>query len=61
MVLVSDIFLWTFCEKILISFIIMLVLHSQLSESIVFYCHEALDTFLSAISYGNSTSRIDKD
>jgi len=59
-VLVSNFSFQTFCEKILISFIIILVYHSQLSESIVFCCHKTLDTFLSAILCGINASRIDR-
>ena len=50
-VLVSKLFLWMFCEKILIFLQIILECHLQLSELIVFYCHEVPGIFWSATSY----------
>ena len=42
-VLTNKLFFYTFCEKILISLIIMKGYHSQLNELIVFYSYEAFD------------------
>ena len=58
-ILTTKLFFWTFCEKILISLIIMKSYCSQLNKLIVFYFHKASDIFLSTISYWSSASRMD--
>jgi len=58
-VLVSNLFLWMFCEKILMLLIIMLDYYSQLSKLIDFWCSGVLGIFLSATSYWNGVSRKD--
>jgi len=48
-ILVSSLFLWTFCENNQRFFRIMNSSHPQLSRLICLYFHEALDTFLYTI------------
>jgi len=50
-VLVNKLFLCTFCENILISFIIMLEGRSWLSKSIAFWFSEVLDISWNTIPY----------
>ena len=40
-----------FCEKILMSLIIMTHYHSQLNELIIFYFHKAFDILWNVILY----------
>ena len=57
--LVSWLFLWIFCEKILIYLIIMLECHSWLSESIVFWFLKVFGISWNVIPYWNDVSKRD--